>query len=271
MFPIGLSIGKNFTDEFLKDCHDAGITHLEICLRQKEDFAIAKSQADKYGLRLWSFHLPFVPFAELEPSRVALAPHTVEYFSELIRYGADIGIDKFVIHASGEPIRPEARAERMACAKETLGTLAEIADRAGAAIAVEVLPRTCLGRNSEDILDLLSADERLRVCFDTNHLLSEKPGDFIRRVGKKIITTHVSDYDLVDEKHWLPGEGSTDWNEILDGLSNIGYHGVWMYEVGLRTPDSILRSRDLLVSDFVRNARELFARQKPTVLGVPKK
>ena len=56
-------------------------------------------------------------------------------------------------------------------------------------------------------MELISADDRLRVCFDTNHLLKESIIDFIYNVGDKIITTHVSDYARENERHWLPGEG----------------------------------------------------------------
>lgn len=29
---------------------------------------------------------------------------------------------------------------------------------------------------------------------------------------------HVSDYDIVDEKHWLPGEGEVDWEMVCNSL-----------------------------------------------------
>ena len=107
----------------------------------------------------------------------------------------------------------------------------------------------------------------MRVCCDTNHLLSENLPDFIRRIGNKIVTLHVSDYDGIDEKHWLPGEGILDWQEVLTALSEIGYNGPWLYEMGLATPKTITRERNLIYSDFVRNANELFAGRKPTVLS----
>ena len=52
------------------------------------------------------------------------------------------------------------------------------------------------------MLELISADERLVICFDTNHLLSEDPVEFIHKCGHKIVTLHVSDYDFIDEKHF---------------------------------------------------------------------
>ena len=40
---------------------------------------------------------------------------------------------------------------------------------------------------------LLGADERLRACFDTNHLLIEDFSTYLDRVKDKIVTLHVSD------------------------------------------------------------------------------
>ena len=158
----------------------------------------------------------------------------------------------------------------MSCAKAHLASLAEIAKQYGAVIAVENLPRTCLGRNSDEMLVLISAHENLRVCFDTNHLLGEDPIAFLDRVGEKVITTHVSDYDFVNERHWLPGEGRLDWQAILGKLREIGYGGVWLYEISFSCPKTILRDRDLTCEDFVRNAEELFEGIVPTVASRPK-
>lgn len=82
----------------------------------------------------------------------------------------------------------------MSQAKKSLAFLAEFAGKHGAVIAVEDLPRTCLGRNSSDIKELLSADKRLKVCFDTNHLLGEDNLDFMGRVERQ--NNHGSHFRL---------------------------------------------------------------------------
>ena len=138
-----------------------------------------------------------------------------------------------------------------------------------ATLCVENLPRTCLGRDSSDILALLSADARLRVCFDTNHLLEEDAIDFIRAVGNKILTIHVSDYDRLNERHWLAGEGCVDWPSLYSALLSTGYSGAWLYEVNLQAPPSITRAGDLTFGDFAHNASEIFSGKRPTPLGTP--
>jgi sugar phosphate isomerase/epimerase len=76
-------------------------------------------------------------------------------------------------------------------------------------------------------------------------------------VGEKIVTLHVSDYDGIDERHWLPGEGCIDWQALRAALCEVGYDGVWMYELSFGIPKSLPRGRDLCCADFVKNAAEL--------------
>ena len=101
--------------------------------------------------------------------------NTIKYYEELIKKASRIGIKRFIVHPSGEPISDEERSARMKYAKESLAVLAEIAQRNTAVIAVEDLPRSCLGKNSDEITELISVHENLKVCFDTNHLLNENP------------------------------------------------------------------------------------------------
>lgn len=277
MYPIGLSLGTpNQREELFQQCSEAGIQRVEISTGRLAwlatlDFPAMRRYADQYGVELWSFHLPFLPFSLIDISspNETVRSNTVALFIYLIRQAAAVGIRHFVIHPSGEPIKEEERPLYMAAAQKSLAELAEAADAAGGVMAVENLPRTCLGRDSADILELISADERLRVCFDTNHLLDEDPVEFIRKVGNKIVTTHVSDYDRLDERHWLPGEGNTDWPALLAALQEVGYNGAWLYELGFATPESILRPRTLTAADFVANANTIFEGKQPAPFGTP--
>ena len=197
---LGLSTPGFITEDLFSNMKKAGIKHMEVSVsREKTDninYEELKAWSEKYDVNLWSFHLPFMPFKEIDISHPSLAEKTVEYLKSLIEKATKIGIDKFVIHASGEPIAEDERNVRMETAKNSLWVLAEYADKFGAIILVENLPRTCLGRNSSDIKELLSANSKLKSCFDTNHLLGQDPIEYIREVGKTIVTTHVSDYDF---------------------------------------------------------------------------
>ena len=94
--------------------------------------------------------------------------------------------------------------------------------------------------------------------------------EFIHHFADKIITIHVSDYDFVNERHWLPGEGKIDWRELLDLLDEVEYKGAFLYELGFRAPRSVARPRPLTCEDFARNAAELEARAPLGVIGKAK-
>lgn len=148
--------------------------------------------------------------------------------------------------------------------------MAEGAHQNGAYIAVENLPRTCLGNTADEVSLLVSANDKLKVCFDTNHLLNEDNISFMDKLADKIITVHISDYDFINERHWLPGEGKNDWNAIISKLQEIGYNGVWMYEINLKCPKTIIRDRDLTFDDFYENAKSVFAGRKPEIFSTHK-
>ena len=276
MLKIGVSGGcVELTEENLAKMSKAGITAVELSsspvFQSEADYGILKKTAEKYGVELWSCHLPFYPFEDFDISTLErdARKKIVEYHGELIKKAADVGIDKFVIHPSGEPIEESERADRLNCAMESLSVLAEIAQKSGGTVAVEDLPRTCLGRDTDELCKLVSADDRLRVCFDMNHLLYDDNVEFIKALGEKIITVHVSDYDFTNERHWLPGEGKNPWDAIYNGLKEVGYNGVWMYELRLEAPKTILRPRDLTFEDIYNNAQAIFRGEAPLPLGVP--
>lgn len=271
---IGLSTcGKDITEDLFRAYRDSGIDCMEISTAYDQyhalDYPALKAWSAAYGITLHSFHLPFGPFEELDISRPELQKQSVAYLAGLIAKAAAIGIRIFVVHPSGEPIEEDARPARLRCAKESLRQLADFAAGYGAVIAVENLPRTCLGRDSGDILELVSAHPALKVCFDTNHLLEEEPTDFIRNTGRLLISTHVSDYDFRNERHWLPGEGKLDWQALYAALKASAYSGPWLYELGFTAPASIRRPRELTCRDFAENAKCIFAGKPLSVHGIP--
>lgn len=275
---IGLSTCGNVpTAELFSEYSKAGIDAMEISLKrdgcERIDFRETEKNAKDCGVKLWSFHLPFSTdrfSPDIASLDMSLRRLSIDFQTELIKKASDIGIGVFVIHPCLEPVADEDRTERMSAAKDSLAELAEVAGKAGGVLAVEDLPRSCLGRNAAEIEELISADPRLRICFDTNHLLTETPESFVRKFKDKILTLHVSDYDNVNERHWLPGEGIIDWHILYDALTKEGYTGPWLYELGFDCPKTIYRKRRLCCEDFVRNANEIFDGKPLTVISTPK-
>lgn len=277
MFKIGLSSGgnKEICPKLFENYKKAGIDVMEldpaIDMYDILDYKEVRRMAEKNDINLWSFHLPFKPFAELDisSSDEKLRAHSVKYTAELIKKAADIGIDKFVVHSGGITKRKTEQEveERISYACESYAALAEIAARDGGTVVVENLPPVCVGKDIVEVEKLLSADSRLRLCFDTNHLLSgDDHAEFIRHFKDKIITLHISDYDFINERHWLPGEGKIDWQSVLKALLDINYKGPWLYEIAFVSLPTLKRVRDLTCEDFVRNAKEIFENKTITII-----
>lgn len=276
MLKKGLSCSFELNEETFIKLKNAGIDCIEISFRPENIDSLNYQQVNelskKYGVELWSFHLPFwwigatIDAASHDKS---VRDFSLKLWQNYVKKGAEIGIKRFVVHPSSEPKSQDIneRNQEIEYSKQTLSALAKYAKQFGAIICVEDLPRTCLGRDSKELLNIVSAHENLKICFDTNHLLNEDLLEFVNNTHSKIETLHVSDYDYIDERHWLPGEGKIDWHALYNKLIGYGYTGPWLYELGLKTkPNETTRSRDLTFEDFVRNANEIFENKNLTLI-----
>jgi sugar phosphate isomerase/epimerase len=226
----------------LAEIKQAGFVCIEIGLgriRSEEDLTAMKAQAEQLrgaaeaaGIEIWSIHIPYGRDIDISLIDRESRDRAVEEIKAMITLCEYLQPKKLVIHASFEPVPAEEREQRLAMCKESLAALAMEAAEYEAQLAVECLPRTCLGNTSEEILELVEATEGLGVCCDTNHLLQETTEEFIRAVGEPISTLHIAEYDGVDERHWLPGhdEGVINWDEVIDSLVRSGYSGPFMFE-----------------------------------------
>lgn len=274
--PVGISTscvprpGATLLESFAR----AGVACTEISMpgREYADFPYAAFavHARDAGVAIRSFHLPFYTEETVDPASPdpGVRRRTAELHARYVRIAASMGARIAVVHACLEPVADADRAERLARSKESMAALAEVGAAEGVTVCVENLPRSCLGNRAAELAEIVACDPRLRVCFDTNHLLGESHADFLALLGPLVAATHVSDYDFVNERHWLPGEGKIDWRALADGLDAIGYAGAFNYELDFRgNPKTVARDRDLTAEDLVLNAREIEARAPLTVHG----
>ncbi|GIP33477.1 endonuclease [Paenibacillus sp. J2TS4] len=210
-------------------------------------------QARGLGIQVWSLHLPYgtewdVSAVDERHREAAIARHL-----QLMHLAAEWKIGTVILHPSWEPIPDAERNERLQACRRSLARMAAEAERFNLRVAVECLPRTCLGNTSEEMGELLEADERLGVCCDVNHLLQEAPEQYIRKIGSRILTVHMSDNDGLDEKHGYPGEGVIRWNDVISALLECGYQGPFMFEVRPVNPDRLGQCWSRLMSAYSKN------------------
>lgn len=267
MRKIGIRYYDNqLTEADFAEMQRGGMTATEIsCMREPEklDFCKVRELADRYGICLWSCHLPFRDQWAIVQASAEERKWAYDFCCMLIERAADIGVDKFVVHPGG-PIEGKTREESKKYAMEALSGLADFAYERGARIAVENMIPICLGNSADELLELVSANDKLRICFDTNHLFFDSHDDFAEKVRDKLITMHINDYDFVAERHWLAGYGKIDWVALYKKICEIGYEGAWIYE--LSPGEKKYASRPITVRDFYNNAQEIFSGKQPSKL-----
>jgi len=181
-------------------------------------------------------HAAFGNHLDLSAPDLAIRSSGIASVSKALTLARRTGARIVVIHASGEPIT-ELRHERVRYARESLGLIVDEAREQGCRIAVELLPRTNLGRTVDELFELIDGFDSSTVglCLDTNHLMADYQHlpDVVRAIAPHLIALHCSDYDGVDEKHWPPLKGVIDWPAFLDALYDIHFTGPINYEAHL--------------------------------------
>lgn len=239
---LGTSVGSidKLSEEKIVELASAGFTDIEVILgriRTREDLKNLKSKikdvrkwTDERNINVWSVHIPYgkdIDISLIDDSERALA---IQEVSIMIKACQDLDPEKLVIHPSYEPVPIEDREARLNACISSLPQLVKTASNYNMDLTIECLPRTCLGNTSKEMLAILKSVVGLEVCCDVNHLLQETPEDFISAMGSHIVTLHISDYDGIDERHWLPGKGIINWKKIIRNLELARYDGPWMFE-----------------------------------------
>lgn len=234
-------VGKADLEAF-KAMKAAGIDAVELSFNfdtymNKMDFARNWQKYVDYaaeaGVELWSIHLPFSRSLDISTTNNEFRAIALYTNRTLIEAAGKAGIKVAVLHPSSEPITDEDRPERLRRSREAIIMLKAECDKAGMKLAVENLPRTCLCNRSAEMIELLQGTGA-GIVFDTNHSLIEENVAFLSALvdsGIPIYTLHISDYDFVDERHRLPGDGMNNWTGIFEQLERVGYNGPLLYEV----------------------------------------
>ncbi len=206
-----------------------------------------------YGLKVWSCHLPYSGTMDISVLDDAKRAENLAVFKRIIRLCGELyQPQRLVLHPSSEPISDAERPRRLENAKASIKELAPVAKEIGAVLCVENLPRTCLGRVTEEMKELIAETPDVMVTFDTNHLLIESHEKYFDELGDRIGNIHVSDYDRIDERHALPGNGVIDWPYIHWRLRLSGYNGIFMYEVKAsagKPADLIMRYNNVIFGE----------------------
>lgn len=258
----GKSMGRwnDFGLESMKQNHENGLDYIEVTMNNvigkdtagvQERAARLMAEIETSGLKVWSVHMPYSRKWDISLIDDAKRADVVQFMKDMMRVAGTFKPSYIVLHPSAEPVAPDERAERLQNSHASIGELAPVAKEIGAVLCVENLPRTCLGRNGQEMMYLIDGYDEVGLCFDVNHLMYQSHEDFLKAVAKgKIKTVHLSDYNFTDERHLLPGVGHIDWKPLWDGIRANGYDGIFMFEC-FGEPAELEHACDILTGDFV--------------------
>ena len=203
------------------------------------------------GKKVISFHVPFSGIDDLSNPDETARKRAVSRFRAHYPAIREFACKFVVLHPSME-IRTNVKAERderIDCLKRSLREVEGELKELGVQLALEFLPRLCLGNKLSDMDQILEGmdPELFGVCFDVNHIMNQYPliPEITRKLGKRLFTTHISDYNGIDECHWLPGMGVIDWQGFVEALRDIDYRGPFNYEIKIQEGNCERRVRTL--------------------------
>lgn len=172
-----------------------------------------------------------------------------EFISEMIKtveVSKILGADNVVVHADtyyDKEFRFEYN-EVLNTIYDIYAPMVEAAKKHGIKIAMETLfeDRAPKGKRARftsyvnELDDIVSkfGDPIVGICWDFGHARvshGDEQFEEMRKVGDKIIATHVHDNHWSADMHLLPFEGDTDWNDGMKTLKEIGYSGALTFEM----------------------------------------
>jgi sugar phosphate isomerase/epimerase len=112
---------------------------------------------------------------------------------------------------------------------EIIRSLVSQAEKMGVIIAVENTTRP-------DYLEYVFSNIRspnLGFCYDSSHdfVAREFRGEALKKWGSLLAATHLSDNKGIHDDHLLPGDGTIDWESVVQQFPKESYKGTIMLEV----------------------------------------
>lgn len=96
------------------------------------------------------------------------------------------------------------------------------------------------------------------ICVDSGHTHEVEsfwvptPGDMIRTLGSDVTILHLHDNNGHYDDHLLPGQGNIDWRDTFEALDEIGYGGVYNFELALKFAGSMLEDYTYFIGPYLR-------------------
>ncbi len=199
-----------------------------------------RKRIEDAGLSVWSVHGPRTGWSLGDLDEDARRD-AVDATRTAFKPAAEVGADVVVVHSnkSRDEYPPGEYEPCLEATRVSLETLAPIAADFGLRLAVENMAGRSMtrpGMDVSEVLDLISGlGEHVGICFDTGHSNSaqKQVANQIRSAGHKLFTLHLNDTSglIARDDHYVPGDGTIDWSDVLSALDEICFSSPRILEV----------------------------------------
>jgi len=222
----------------------------------------AIEDSKKIGLPFEVCHLPYSTSICTNPD---LLPSFEEQMHRAIDAAALLGADYAVLHpnTTTEPAETFCRNKQYDSVMHHLEPFAEHAQRVGVKLAVENMrvvhntyPTHRYCQDPDELCEIADALS-VAVCWDFGHghIGGIKQSDALHYIGSRLKAVHINDNTARDDDHIPPFCGTVDWKDAMQALNDIGYAGLFNYEIAAqRVPNEL---RDSFASYLVQAAKTL--------------
>ena len=224
----------------------------------------ALADAEEQGLKFELCHLPYG--VKVGGSGAEVAPFN-DHMHKMIDAAALLGVDYAVLHPNTitvSAIKFDKKKEYDSVMSH-IAPFVEHANRVGVNIVLEnmrpVPENYMVHRFCQDPDELCTVADALGigVCWDFGHghITGLKQSEAISYLGNRLKVLHVNDNLAEDDIHLPPFVGSIDWRDAMLGLENVGFKGLFNYEIATnRIPQGM---RQAFATYLVNAAKELIS------------
>ena len=247
--PLGISTylfcSEKLCKEHLATVSKAGIRFIEIwgCsphfdCRDLAGISDIRKMAGEYGLQIHSLHTTSGLPDDMDNVTIfsfddEVRKAAVAEVNKQIDATAMLGGQIVVLHPGGN-VEDSERDRRK---QKSIESAKEILDHCvckGVKLAIENTLDRAICREADELRDYVDSfrSDDVGICFDTSHAnLTQDIFAAQRTCGQKIITLHMSDNRGEKDDHLIPYQGEIDWSEFMDVLHDVGYKGVFTFEI----------------------------------------
>ncbi len=199
------------------------------------------------GLILENIHVPYDDADDLWSESKTLRNKIVYRHIEWLNDCAELDIPVMLMHIIDRNFLPDPNKWGI----ESLSRLLKAAEDLGVKIAIE-------NTGSVDYIDYVLRDllsDHLVFCYDSSHdfIYSKEKAAILKKQGQRLKHLHLSDNDLAEDRHWLPGEGIIDWQQLSNAFPRDTYKGNITLEVYPGVED-IISSPQYFIEKAYRSA-----------------